>query len=86
MSSTATGRAPTEVQERDPTARVIRSVAAVTIACVVHWYESLLFLAPVALTVAAIWVTSRIAERRERREAAEDAHSMVDVAAFHGGA
>jgi cytochrome c-type biogenesis protein CcmH/NrfF len=57
-----------------------------TIACVVHWYESLLFLAPVALTVAAIWVTSRITERRERREAAEDAHSMVDVAAFHGGA
>ena len=39
------------------------------VACVVHWYESLLFLAPVALTVAAIWVTSRITERRELREA-----------------
>ena len=39
-----------------------------TIACVVHWYESLLFLAPVALTVVAIWVTSKITERRELRE------------------
>jgi hypothetical protein len=58
-----------------------------TIACVMHWYESLLFLAPVALTIGACWVTSRIAERRELREAAaEDTHPMVDVAAFHGGA
>jgi hypothetical protein len=38
-----------------------------TIACVVHWYESLLFLAPVALTVAAIWVTSKITARRDLR-------------------
>jgi hypothetical protein len=42
-----------------------------TIACAMHWYESLLFLAPVALTVGAMWVTSRIAERRELREAAD---------------
>ena len=49
-----------------------------TIACVVHWYESLLFLAPVALTIGAIWVTSRITERRELREAAaEDPHSIL---------
>jgi hypothetical protein len=44
------------------------------------------FLAPVALTIGAMWVTSRIAERRELREAAEDSDSMVDVAAFNGGA
>jgi hypothetical protein len=42
-----------------------------TIACVVHWYESLLFLAPVALTIVAVWVTSKITERRELREEAE---------------
>jgi cytochrome c-type biogenesis protein CcmH/NrfF len=57
-----------------------------TIACVVHWYESLLFLAPVALTVAAIWITSKIAERRELREAADDTQQAADLAAFQGGA
>jgi hypothetical protein len=56
-----------------------------TIACAMHWYESLLFLAPVALTVGAMWVTSRIAERRELREAAGDAHPTLDVAPSHGG-
>ena len=43
-----------------------------TIACVVHWYESLLFLAPVLLTMGVIWVTSRIEQRRELREAAAE--------------
>jgi hypothetical protein len=31
-----------------------------TIACVVHWYESLLFLAPVAMTVGAIGVSEKV--------------------------
>jgi hypothetical protein len=42
-----------------------------TIACVVHWYESLLFLAPVAMTVGAIGVSEKVSKRREEREAAE---------------
>ena len=50
---------------------MIPSVAPVTIACVVHWYESLLFLAPVAMTLGAIGITSRIEDRREARAAAE---------------
>jgi hypothetical protein len=57
-----------------------------TIACAVHWYQSLLFLAPVAVTLAVIGVTSKIEQRRELREAAEESDPMVDVAAFHGGA
>jgi hypothetical protein len=44
-----------------------------TIACVLHWYESLLFLAPVAITLGAIGITSRIEDRREAREAADEA-------------
>ena len=40
-----------------------------TIACAVHWYESLLFLAPVALTMGVIGVMSRVERRREEREA-----------------
>jgi hypothetical protein len=75
-----------EVPYRDPTRRVIPSVARMTIACALHWYQSLLFLAPVAVTLAVIGVTSRIEQRREMREAAEESDPMVDVAAFHGGA
>ena len=41
-----------------------------TIACAVHWYESLLFIAPVAMTVGVIGVMSRVERRREEREAA----------------
>ena len=37
-------------------------------ACVVHWYEALLFLAPVALTLGAISIMSRVERRRELRE------------------
>jgi hypothetical protein len=44
-----------------------------TIACVVHWYESLLFLAPVAMTVGAIGVSEKVSKRREEREAADEA-------------
>ena len=53
----------------DPTACVIPTLAAMLIACVVHWYESLLFLAPVALTLGVISIMSRVEQRRERREA-----------------
>ncbi len=35
------------------------------IACALHWYESLLFLAPVAIVMAVLWVTSQIEKRRE---------------------
>jgi hypothetical protein len=38
------------------------------------------------VTLAVIGVTSRIEQRRELREAAEESDPMVDVAAFHGGA
>jgi hypothetical protein len=41
-----------------------------TIACAIHWYESLLFIAPVAMTMGVIWVMSRTERRREEREAA----------------
>jgi cytochrome c-type biogenesis protein CcmH/NrfF len=41
-----------------------------TIACAVHWYESLLFIAPVAMTMGVIGVMSRVQRRREEREAA----------------
>ena len=61
---------PPEVRTSPPTARVIPNVPAMTIACAVHWYESLLFIAPVAMTVGVIWVMSRIERRREEREAA----------------
>jgi hypothetical protein len=44
-----------------------------TIACVVHWYESLLFLAPVAMTVGAIGVTEKLSKRREEREPTDEA-------------
>jgi hypothetical protein len=40
------------------------------LACVVHWYESLLFLAPVALTLGAISIMSRVEKRRELRQSA----------------
>jgi hypothetical protein len=43
-----------------------------TIACAVHWYESLLFVAPVALTMGVIGVMSRVERRREEREAAAE--------------
>jgi hypothetical protein len=43
-----------------------------TIACVLHWYQSLLFLAPVAVTVAVIGVSEKLTQRREMREAAEE--------------
>ena len=41
-----------------------------TVACAVHWYESLLFVAPVGMTVGVLWVTSKIQNRRELREEA----------------
>ena len=44
-----------------------------TIACAVHWYESLLFLAPVAITMGVISVMSRVERRREAREEREAA-------------
>ena len=56
----------------DPTPRLIPTVAAMTLACAVHWYESLLFLAPVVMTMGVIWVSSRIENRREMREEAEE--------------
>jgi hypothetical protein len=38
------------------------------IACALHWYESLLFLAPVAIVMVVLWVTSQIEKRREDDE------------------
>jgi cyanate permease len=38
------------------------------IACALHWYESLLFLAPVAIVMVVLWVTSKIEKRREEQE------------------
>ena len=43
-----------------------------TIACVLHWYQALLFLAPVAVTVAVIGVSEKLTQRREAREAADE--------------
>ena len=55
-------------ESRNPTRCVIPTVAGMTIACAVHWYESLLFLAPVAITMGVLWVMSRVERRREERE------------------
>jgi len=41
---------------------------AMTVACLGHWYMSLLYLAPVAIVVAALAVVSRIEKRREARD------------------
>jgi hypothetical protein len=43
-----------------------------TIACALHWYESLLFLAPVGMTLAVIGITSKIEQRREARETIDE--------------
>jgi hypothetical protein len=42
------------------------------LACAVHWYESLLFVAPVAMTLGVIGVMSRVERRRELRESAAE--------------
>jgi cytochrome c-type biogenesis protein CcmH/NrfF len=39
-----------------------------TVACIGHWYMSLLYLAPVGIVVAALAVVSRLEKRRETRE------------------
>ena len=59
-----------ESRNLPPTPCVIPKVATMTIACAVHWYESLLFIAPVAMTMGVIGVMSRVQRRREDREAA----------------
>ena len=53
-----------------------------TIACAVHWYESLLFIAPVAMTVGVIWVMSRVERRREEREAAGETRPIEQVSLY----
>ena len=52
----------------DPTRRLIPTLAVMLLACAVHWYESLLFVAPVAMTLGVIAVMSRVERRRELRE------------------
>ena len=39
-----------------------------TVACIGHWYMSLLYLAPIGIVVAALAVVSRLEKRREARE------------------
>jgi hypothetical protein len=50
-----------------------------TIACALHWYESLLFLAPVGMTLAVIGITSKIEQRREARETVDEMRPTVEV-------
>jgi hypothetical protein len=64
----------------DPTRRLIPTVARMIVACVVHWYESLLFVAPVLLTMGVIWITSRIEQRRELREATAETRPIGQMA------
>jgi len=39
------------------------------LACLGHWYLSLLYLAPVALVIAGLSVVSRLGKRRDARAA-----------------
>jgi cytochrome c-type biogenesis protein CcmH/NrfF len=39
-----------------------------TVACIGHWYMSLLYLAPIGIVVAALAVVSRVEKRREDRD------------------
>ena len=55
------------------------------LACVVHWYESLLFLAPVALTLGAISIMSRVEKRRELRESAKTRPAGFEPATSSSG-
>jgi hypothetical protein len=43
-----------------------------TLACLGHWYLSVLYLAPVAVVIGGLSVVSRIEKRRDAREAADD--------------
>jgi hypothetical protein len=38
------------------------------VACIGHWYISLLYLAPVGIVVGVLAVVSRLEKRREERE------------------
>jgi hypothetical protein len=38
------------------------------VACLGHWYISLLYLAPIAIVVVALAAVSRLEKRREARE------------------
>jgi cytochrome c-type biogenesis protein CcmH/NrfF len=48
------------------------------IACIGHWYVSLLYLAPVAAVVGGLWVSSR---RNRKAQEAEDAMAELEAAA-----
>jgi hypothetical protein len=65
-----------------PTRRLIFSVSVMTLACLGHWYISLLYLAPVLVVMGGLWIVSQLEKRREGREAtdASPPHDSVGVA------
>jgi len=63
-----------------PTRRLIRTVAQMTLACLGHWYLSVLYLAPVAVVIGGLSVVSRIEKRRDAREAVEGTQRQGDPA------
>ncbi|HEX7299575.1 MAG TPA: hypothetical protein VF257_11245 [Solirubrobacteraceae bacterium] len=54
-----------------------------TLACIGHWYLSLLYLVPVLVVVGGLWVVSQVEKRRETREAAKTAAPPDCVGAAH---
>jgi cytochrome c-type biogenesis protein CcmH/NrfF len=48
-------------------------VIALPLAHLGHWYHSLLYLAPVAIVVVAVWVIERREKRREATRPPPDA-------------
>jgi hypothetical protein len=61
-----------------PTRRLIPSVAQMPLACLGHWYLSILYLAPVV--IGGLSVVTRIDKRRDAPEAAQDAQRQADPA------
>jgi hypothetical protein len=50
-----------------------------TLACLGHWYLSLLYLAPVAIVIGGLSVLSRIEKRRDARDAADDTQARRET-------
>jgi len=50
-----------------------------TLACLGHWYLSVLYLAPVGMVIGGLSVVSRIEKRRDAREAAGDAQRQRET-------
>ncbi|MEA2228440.1 MAG: hypothetical protein QOF04_2070 [Solirubrobacteraceae bacterium] len=48
-----------------------------TLACLGHWYLSLLYLVPVVAVMGGLSVVSRVEKRREKRESAAPSEGLA---------